>query len=370
MWFPGREEGPSPCSRVVQYSVLIKLIRALAGDLYGSVQAMDCLPIVDMASLDREANAKAIVEAMETIGFSLVENIAGYDEESLFNAIKWFFALPPEKKMTVTRKKWNKQAKSIYRGYFPVNHDSISYKEGYEFGYEVPPDDPELVTAAPFVEHNVWPERGEGEDEEPFRRFQETITLHYKTVFSASVDYMRLLALGLGLKENFFDHMFIPSTLSTLRLLCYPPRVHPPPLVAVTEDGTVLYCSSHADTGFLTMLTSFNKPGLQILCRDNTWMDVQSQPGALVVNLGEMLSEMSGHRIKATQHRVVDTRGRRYSCPFFLEPGYFGRMPVSLSDSIENGDVTEKGGNACFTEYGLVLRQSIKRYTEYGSDWI
>ena len=331
---------------------------------------MDCLPIVDLASLDREANAKAIVEAMETVGFLLLENIARYDEESLFNAIEWFFALPPEKKMTVTRKKWNKQAKSIYRGYFPVDDDSISYKEGYEFGPEVSPDDPELVTAAPFVEHNVWPEGGEGEDEEPFRRFQETITSHFKTFFSASVDFMRLLALGLGLKENFFDHMFIPSTLSTLRLLCYPPRVHPPPPVAVTEDGTVLYCNSHADVGILTMLTSFNKPGLQILCHDNTWMDVQSQPGALVVNLGEMLSEMSGHRIKATQHRVVDTGGARYSCPFFLEPGYFGRMPQSLSDSTSDNDVRKKGGSAHFVEYGPILRERLKRNTEFGSDWI
>lgn len=325
-------------------------LRGLLFDLRRDIE-MESLPIVDLSSPDRQANATIIVEAMETLGFLMFENIAGYDEDLHSHQV----VLRLTRKMSVTRKKWNNNAKSIYRGYFPIDHESISYKEGYEFGPELSPGDPELDTAFPFVEHNVWPERKEGADEEPFETFHQTITSHFKAFFDASIDFMRLLALGLGLKENFFDHMFIPDTLSTLRLLCYPPRLGPPPSVAVTDDGTVLYCNDHADVGILTMLTSFNKPGLQIRRHCGTWMDVQSRPRTVIVNLGEMLSEMSGNRIKATHHRVVDTGGKRYSCPFLLEPGYFGRMSVSLPSTGDKGESKEKGETGSFVEYRPIL---------------
>ncbi|XP_062504312.1 isopenicillin N synthase-like [Corticium candelabrum] len=330
---------------------------------------MASLPVVDLSCDDRKASSK-VVEAMQTVGFVLLENVPHFDEKLVFNATEWFFNLSDETKFCVTRKKWNKRAKSVYRGYFPVDDTSISYKEGYEFGPEISADNPELVTASPFIEHNVWPERKEGEDEEAFVIFKQTIRSQYKAVFDASVNFMRLLALGLGLKENFFDHLFIPNTLSTLRLLCYPPRPGPPPADAVCDDGTVLYCNDHADVGIMTMVTTFNKPGLQIKSPDGNWLDIQSPPGSVIVNLGEMLSEMSGNNIKATHHRVVDTGGMRHSCAFFLEPGYFARMPRSLPLPDQQGERKKSEDKMEFFEFGPLLRERLKRNTEFGDDWI
>ena len=264
--------------------------------------------------------------------------------------------------MRVTRKKWNDHAKSLYRGYFPVDHEAVSFKEGFEIGPEIAADDPERVTGFPFVEDTPWPEAEEGEEEEPFKVFRETMIAHYKSFYAAAVEFMRLLSIGLDLEEHFFDYIFIPKTLSTLRLLSYPPRTKQPPPCAVTEDDTVLYCDSHADVGIMTMLTSFGSPGLQVLLSDESWLDVQSLPGTLIVNLGEMLAEMSGNRIKATQHRVVDTGGRRLSCPFFLEPGYHAKLPLSLP--IFGQPTTEE-----YLQYGPCLWERLKRRAEYGADF-
>ena len=319
------------------------------------------LPVVDLSS-DRLGNARTIVHAMETVGFLLLDNVPGYDEQKLLEGTKWFFDLPLEWRMRVTRKKWNKDAKNLYRGYFPVDHEAVSFKEGFEIGPEIAADDPEVVTGFPFVEHTPWPEAEEGEEEEPFKAFRETMIAHYKSFYAAAVEFMRLLAIGLELEEDFFDSLFIPKTLSTLRLLSYPPRTKQPPSCAIMEDGTVLYCDSHADVGIVTMLTSFGEPGLQVLLRDGSWLDVHSLPGTLIVNLGEMLSEMSGKRIKATQHRVVDTGGRRLSCPFFLEPGYHAKLPLSLP--IAGQPATKE-----YLQYGPCLRERVKKWAEYGADF-
>lgn len=303
---------------------------------------------------------------MEDVGFIIVKDIAGYDEEKLQQATEWFFDQPLEWRMRVTRKKWNANSKNLYRGYFPVDHTAISYKEGFEIGQEIPEDDPEIKSGYPLVENTPWPVAPPGEDQLPYQFFSETMKIHFNFFFDASVELMRLIAIGLDLQENFFDHLFIPKTLSTLRLLSYPPRTKAPPPDAVTEDGTVLYCDSHADVGILTMLTSFGQPGLQVLLNDGSWLDVKSSPGGLIVNLGEMLAEMSGHRIKATQHRVVDTGGRRLSVPFFLEPGYHGKLPLSLPTSI--GGKEGKYNPEEFFKYGPCLWERLKRRAEYGAD--
>lgn len=64
-------------------------------------------------------------------------------------------------------------------------------------------------------------------------------------------------------------------------LLChyYPPC--PEPELAI---GT----SQHSDSGFLTVLLQDHIGGLQIL-HDGEWVDVVPIPGALVVNIGDLL---------------------------------------------------------------------------------
>ncbi|MEY2907909.1 MAG: hypothetical protein RLZZ602_432, partial [Pseudomonadota bacterium] len=63
------------------------------------------------------------------------------------------------------------------------------------------------------------------------------------------------------------------------------------------------------------------------------WLDVPSDFGYLIVNIGDMLQEASGHYFPSTTHRVINPEGAdasrsRISLPLFLHP----RPDVQLSD--------------------------------------
>ena len=70
--------------------------------------------------------------------------------------------------------------------------------------------------------------------------------------------------------------------------------------------------------------------GLQVQLTNGEWFPVAPRCGSVVVNLGKMLAESTGWRVKATPHRVMDLGTDRYSVPFFFEPGYHATFPKVL----------------------------------------
>lgn len=65
------------------------------------------------------------------------------------------------------------------------------------------------------------------------------------------------------------------------------------------------------DSGFLTLLQTFDYRGLEIQL-DGRWFAVPPKKGSLVVNLGEQMTEMSNGRFKSTIHRVIDIGEDRF----------------------------------------------------------
>jgi len=115
-----------------------------------------------------------------------------------------------------------------------------------------------------------------------------------------------------------------PNTL--LRVLHYPP------LNGDEEPGAVR-AAAHEDINLLTILPAANEPGLQVQKQDGSWIDVPSDFGNLIINIGDMLQEASDGYFPSTSHRVINPSGKaskksRISLPLFLHP----RDEVVLSE--------------------------------------
>ena len=108
--------------------------------------------------------------------------------------------------------------------------------------------------------------------------------------------------------------------------------LHYPPLSGEEEPGA-LRAAPHGDINLLTLLPAATEPGLQVLGKDQQWHDVPCDFNYLIVNIGDMLEEASGHYYPSTVHRVLNPRGEarqrsRISLPLFLHP----RREVVLSE--------------------------------------
>ena len=148
-------------------------------------------------------------------------------------------------------------------------------------------------------------------------------------MINAGLEFLRLTALGLGLDEYAFEERFWPKSLSTLRIMHYP-------TYQSTHESTFTY-EEHIDTVFVTLLVTFNYPGLEILHDDGTWMSVEPRPGSVIVNIGDLLSRLTIGKFKATYHRVRDIGKERYSVPFFFEPRSDAKFELPDSSIITYG---------------------------------
>jgi isopenicillin N synthase-like dioxygenase len=107
--------------------------------------------------------------------------------------------------------------------------------------------------------------------------------------------------------------------------------IHYPPLRGDEEAGAIR-AAAHEDINLITLLPAATAPGLQVKTKDGSWLDVSCDPGALVINSGDMLQMCSGGYYVSTTHQVVnpvgpESRLPRYSMPLFLHPR--GDVPLS-----------------------------------------
>ncbi len=122
------------------------------------------------------------------------------------------------------------------------------------------------------------------------------------------------------------SEMIRESDKTLLRVLHYPPMTG-------DEEPGAIRAAAHEDINLLTVLPASNEPGLQVLNKDGSWLDVPCDFGSLIINIGDMLQEASGGYFPSTTHRVINPSGKRQrhsriSLPLFLHP----KPEVVLSD--------------------------------------
>ncbi|KAH6666301.1 putative iron/ascorbate oxidoreductase [Halenospora varia] len=281
------------------------------------------LPIVSLSALSSPSTTEDLLElsssldrVFATTGFAYLTDLPlTYTHDDIFRICEDFFGPdgpPLKEKLTLAKKTFVKTNKNTYRGYFPPQPGADNLKEGFELGTPStrPNTSSSPTSAFNLTEPNVFPS-----DRESFRTRCETL---HNELQALSTHLLSLLAVALGKPQNFFEH-YLTDSLSTLRLLHYPP--------VPASRQQELICTPHTDSGILTLLHQDRTGGLEVRNSEGNWISAPYVPGSLVVNIGDLMAKVSGgrwvatyHRVKAKKHDGDQVKGR-YSVPFFFEPG-------------------------------------------------
>ncbi|NJL37166.1 MAG: isopenicillin N synthase family oxygenase [Leptolyngbyaceae cyanobacterium SM1_4_3] len=203
--------------------------------------------------------------------------------------------------------------KVITRGWVPLHEEpayepgTISHVESFDLGLHLPPDDPDYVES-PLLGPNVYPD---------LIGFREDIDAYYTEINHMGSALLEAFAEMLELERNTFRQMSTRRAGSKMRLLHYPgadEQDRQPE--GSSPEGIKVGISSHSDFEMLTIMHQ-NAPGLQLMNRNEEWVDVPVIPDAFSVILDDALEFLTNGVLKATQHRVPLTTWERYSLIMF-----------------------------------------------------
>ncbi|KAK2966105.1 hypothetical protein RJ640_001519 [Escallonia rubra] len=163
---------------------------------------------------------------------------------------------------------------------------------------------------------------------------REMVMAYAKHIENLARMLFRLLSEALGLKADHLETMECAEGFSIVGHY-YP---------ACPEPELAIGTSKHSDIGFLTILLQSQLSGLQVLCEDQ-WVDVPPTPGALVINIGDLLQLVSNDKLKSNKHRVLANRvGPRISVPcFFYGPVPSSKLYSSIKELISEGEPSPYG---------------------------
>jgi isopenicillin N synthase-like dioxygenase len=296
---------------------------------------MQNFPVIDISTFTaasqgaKQALAARVDEVCRQTGFLAIvgHGIPGEICAGAWDAARRFFDQPLDKKLEV------KMPYPGYPyGYAPLQAEVLARSLGDETPPDFPPDfhpdlketfsigaiDRSQLTAEMLDEGfrfapNLWPR-------EPVE-LRGAWSAYYRATSELAAFIMRIFAIALDLPEGFFDDKFDQHS-SAMRAVNYP-RLSTPVMPGQFRAG------AHTDYGSLTILYTEQDPGgLEIYTPDGQWRKVPPVPGALIVNIGDLMARWTNDRWVSTLHRVIspfsDEGGspRRVSIAFFHQPNW------------------------------------------------
>jgi isopenicillin N synthase-like dioxygenase len=272
---------------------------------------MKNIPRVDLSDFlsndpkRKNAFISSIGKAFEDIGFVILKGHYLTEEhtQKLYREINTFFALPEEIKCN-----YEIEGLAGQRGYTAFGKESAKgkkegdLKEFWHFGqYNIPETGP------------LYPENIDVKEVPKFNTIGKEV---FQLLEKTGQSILQAIALHLNLEEDYFD-AFVTYGNSILRPIHYPPITQ--------EPKNAVRAAAHGDINLITLLMGAQGRGLQVLTKENEWIDAIAEEGELIVNLGDMMARLTNNFLKSTQHQVVNPPkellgSSRYSIPFFMHP--------------------------------------------------
>ena len=241
------------------------------------------LVAVDFSEKSDKKVSKQLMKQMTTVGFCLITNVPGHDEDKLLEAIKAFHAVSDKDKMKLALNHYNRKNKNIYHGYFPFLKNDVAHKEFYQLGRPLSDYSEWEKQDCPFYHDTPWFANAKklGLDD-----VMDVYKEHWDRMHQCCMRILRCLSMGLGKSPDYFDPWFAEECSSVWRGIHYKPR----PSDQKLDDPRLqkLTAPEHRDSGFITLLSTFMYPGLQVEY-DGKFRDVKGAKNAIVVNLGATL---------------------------------------------------------------------------------
>jgi len=270
------------------------------------------IPQLDLANFLQEDDSirKQFIQdlgsAFENVGFVAVVNhgISQSLIDSVYKDVEVFFSLPDSSK-----KSYEIANLAGQRGYtsFGREHAKGSVapdlKEFFQYGQP----------SSSNLDKSVYPDNVFVTD---IVTLNANLDAAFRSFEQAGSYLLEAIATHLSLDQSFFSE-HINEGNSILRAIHYPPILQ--------EPSSSIRAEQHEDINLITLLVGASADGLEILSKDNQWLPVKAGPGAIVVNVGDMLQRLTNNKLKSTTHRVVNPPRElwstsRYSIPFFLHP--------------------------------------------------
>ena len=293
---------------------------------------------------------KQIEVACINIGFFQItgHGISLKKIKNLCNVGNNFFKSTYKNKTKLAPKKWNKNNKNVYRGYFP---NDVNGKEGLDIGDLRITKNFSNKIKNQYIEYIDLKKSFNKKDIVILSDYFDSVYNLSEILFKCII---KIYKKDPSLSRVVFSRL---KTLSTLRFNYYPNQSKP--IEISKQDGVALGCETHVDSGIFTVLYQDKRGGLQVQNRkNNKWYNVPFNKNALVVNTGRALEFLSKSKFKATNHRVLWNKKERMSVPFFFEPSFDFKMNKDL--------LTNKNSKQNNAEiYEKFLNNSLKKFIEY-----
>lgn len=268
-----------------------------------SAWSLDLDPVPDQTA---EGLGRSLEEAFTQVGFVFLENTGIRQDEvdQVMDVSLKFFHQPEDQKKPFSRKTFSNN----------LNHGWVSM-ETERLNPRRPGDLKEAFNVSSFHPDIKWPSSAD------LTSFQQIQTSFFNRCKDLSLRVLTVMARSLDLDPEVFlnAHHLIGTDAngSTLRSLFYPPvncdRV---------KDGQ-LRCGEHSDYGSITLLFQGSE-GLQVRSRSGEFLCVPTIPGAVLVNIADLMQRWTGDRFISVVHRVLlppaGTSRTRQSLAFFVQP--------------------------------------------------